>query len=88
MWNRYKSEYERYLRPEALTEDESMAGEEGEEMEQEETAAPDDSSNAVEASDSEPMVPSAAVGNEESQPAEGAGPIDEPSLERTEEASS
>lgn len=87
-WNRYKSDYERYLRPEALMEDESMAAEEGEEMEQEETAAPDDSSNAVEASDSEPMVPSAAVGNEESQPAEGAGPIDEPSLERTEEASS
>ena len=38
-WNRYKSEYERYLRPEALMEDESIAGEE---MEQEETAAAED----------------------------------------------
>jgi serine/threonine protein phosphatase PrpC len=85
-WNRYKSEYERYLRPEVLMEDESMAGEE---TEQEETAAADDSSDAVQTSDdSGPTVPSAAVGNEESQPAEGAGPIDEPSLERTEEASS
>jgi serine/threonine protein phosphatase PrpC len=85
-WNRYKSEYERYLRPEVLMEDESMAGEE---TEQEETAAADDSFDAVQTSDdSEPTVPSAAVGNEESQPAEGAGPIDEPSLERTEEASS
>jgi serine/threonine protein phosphatase PrpC len=85
-WNRYKSEYERYLRPEVLMEDESMAGEE---TEQEETAAADDSSDAVQTSDdSEPTVPSAAVGNEESQPAEGAGPIDEPLLERTEEASS
>jgi serine/threonine protein phosphatase PrpC len=84
-WNRYKSEYERYLRPEAVMEDEPMAGEE---MEQEETAAADDSSNAVQTSDSEPTVPSAALGNEEVPPAEGAGPIDEPSLERTEDTSS
>lgn len=84
-WNRYKSDYERYLRPEAQMEDESIAGEE---MEQEETAAAEDSSNAVETSDSEPAVPSDAVGNEESEPAEEGGPIDEPPLERTEEASS
>jgi serine/threonine protein phosphatase PrpC len=84
-WNRYKSDYERYLRPEAQMEDESIAGED---MEQEETAAAEDSSSAVETSDSEPTVPSDAVGNEESQPAEEGGPIDEPSLERTEEASS
>ena len=84
-WNRYKSEYERYLRPEALMEDESIAGEE---MEQEETAAAKDSSNGIGPSDSEPAVPSDAVGNEESEPAEEGGPIDEPPLERTEEASS
>lgn len=84
-WNRYKSDYERYLRPEAQMEDESIAGED---MEQEETAAAEDSSNAVGTSDSEPTVPSDAVGNEESQPAEEGGPIDEPPLERTEEASS
>jgi hypothetical protein len=84
-WNRYKSEYERYLRPEAVMEDEPMAGEE---MEQEETAAADDSSDAVQTSDSEPTVPSAALGNEEVPPAEDAGPIDEPSLERTEDTSS
>ena len=84
-WNRYKSDYERYLRPEALMEDESIAGED---MEQEETAAAEDSSNAVETSDSEPTVPSDAVGNEESEPAEEGGPIDESPLERTEERSS
>jgi serine/threonine protein phosphatase PrpC len=84
-WNRYKSEYERYLRPEAQMEDESMAGEE---MQQEETAAAEDSSNAVGTSDSEPTVPSDAVGNEESEPAEEGGPIDESPLERTEERSS
>ena len=70
-WNRYKSDYERYLRPEAQMEDESIAGEE---MEQEETAAAEDSSNAVETSDSEPTVPSDAVGNEESEPAEEGPP--------------
>jgi serine/threonine protein phosphatase PrpC len=84
-WNRYKSDYERYLRPEAQMEDESIAGED---MEQEETAAAEDSFNAVGTSDSEPTVPSDAVGNEESQPAEEGGPIDEPPQERTEEASS
>ena len=84
-WNRYKSDYERYLRPEAQMEDESIAGEE---MEQEETAAAEDSSNAVETSDSEPAVPSDAVGNEEPEPAEEGGPTDESPLERTEEASS
>ena len=84
-WNRYKSDYERYLRPEAQMEDESIAGEE---MEQEETAAAEDSSNAVETSDSEPAVPSDAVGNEEPEPAEEGGPTEESPLERTEERSS
>jgi serine/threonine protein phosphatase PrpC len=84
-WNRYKSDYERYLRPEAQMEDESIAGEG---MEQEETAAAEDSSNAVETSDSESAVPSDAVGNEESEPAEEGGPTDESPLERTEERSS
>ena len=84
-WNRYKSDYERYLRPEAQMEDESIAGED---MEQEETAAAEDSSNAVGTSDSEPTVPSDVVGNEESEPAEEGGPIDESPLERTEERSS
>ena len=84
-WNRYKSDYERYLRPEAQMEDESIAGED---MEQEETAAAEDSSNAVGTSDSEPAVPSDAVGNEESEPAEEGGPIEESPLERTEERSS
>jgi serine/threonine protein phosphatase PrpC len=84
-WNRYKSAYERYLRPEAQTEDESIAGED---IEQEETAAAEDSSNAVGTSDREPTVASDAVGNEESEPAEEGGPIDEPPQERTEEASS
>ena len=84
-WNLYKSEYERHLRPQALMEDESIAGDE---MEQEEAAAAEDSSMAVGTSDSEPSVPSAAVGNEESEPAEGARPIEESPLERTEERSS
>ena len=84
-WNRYKSDYERYLRPEAQMEDESIAGED---MEQEKTAAAEDSSNAVETSDSEPAVPSDAVGNEEPEPAEEGGPTDESPLERTEERSS
>lgn len=84
-WNRYKSDYERYLRPEAQMEDESIAGED---MEQEETAAAKDSSNAVETSDIEPTVPSDALGNEESQPAEEDGQIEESPLERTEERSS
>jgi hypothetical protein len=66
-------------------EDESMAGEE---MEQEETAAAEDSSNAVETPDGEPTVPYDAGDNEESPPAEQGGPIDEAPLERTEEASS
>ena len=84
-WNRYKSDYERYLRPEAQMEDESIAVED---MEQEETADAEDSSNAVGTSDSEPTVPSDAVGNEEPEPAEEGGPTDEPPQERTEEASS
>jgi serine/threonine protein phosphatase PrpC len=84
-WNRYKSEYERYLRPEALLEDESMVGED---MEQEETPAAKDSSNAVQTLDSEPTVANGAGDNEEAQPAEEGRPIDEPLLERTEEASS
>jgi hypothetical protein len=60
----------------------------GEDMEQEETRAAEDSSNAVQTLDSEPTVPNGAGDNEESQPAEEGGPIDEPPLERTEEASS
>jgi serine/threonine protein phosphatase PrpC len=84
-WSRYKLEYERYLRPEALLEDESMVGED---MEQEGTRAAEDSSNAVQTLDSEPTVPNGAGDNEKSQPAEEGGPIDEPPLERTEEASS
>ena len=84
-WNRYKSEYERYLRPEALMKDESMPGED---VEEEETAAAEDRSNAVETSDVEPTVPNGAGDSEESQPTENSRPIDEPSLERTEEASS
>jgi serine/threonine protein phosphatase PrpC len=81
-WNRYKSEYERYLRPEAMMEDESMAGEEvesmAEEIELEETAAAEDSSNSV----------TTGAGEEGSEAAEEGGPIDEPPPERTEEASS
>jgi serine/threonine protein phosphatase PrpC len=84
-WNRYKSGYERYLRPEALVEDESMATEDSE---QEESDAAQDRSNAVEASDREPTVPKGAADNEESQRAEEGGPTDEPAPERTEEASS
>ncbi|HEY9472127.1 MAG TPA: hypothetical protein VIQ76_21185, partial [Propionibacteriaceae bacterium] len=60
--------------------------------EQEEAAAADDISVAVETSGSEPTVPSTAAGNENSQPSEGTtesiGAIDEPSLERTEDGSS
>ena len=84
-WNRYKPGYERYLRPEALVEDESMASEDSE---QEESDAAQDRSNAVEASDGEPTVPKGAADNEESQRAEEGGPTDEPAPERTEEASS
>ena len=84
-WNRYKSGYERYLRPEALAEDEPIAGEESV---QEQTNAAEVSSNAVEASDGEPTVPNGAADNEESQRAEEGGPTDEPAPERTEEASS
>jgi hypothetical protein len=65
--------------------DESMAGED---VEEEETAAAEDSSNAVETSDGEPTVPNGAGDSEESQPTENSRLIDEPSLERTEEASS
>jgi serine/threonine protein phosphatase PrpC len=83
-WNRYKSEYERYLRPGALMEDESMAGED---LEEEETSAAKDSSSAVGTSDSEPTVPSDAVGNEEPEPAGEGGQIDESPLERTDESS-
>jgi serine/threonine protein phosphatase PrpC len=79
-WNRYKSGYERYLRLEALMEDEPMAGEG---LEQEETSA----SKAVETSDHEPAVPNSAGDNEEPQAAEEGGPIDEPSVERTDESS-
>jgi serine/threonine protein phosphatase PrpC len=83
-WNRYKSEYERYLRPGALMEDESMAGED---LEEEETSAAKDSSSAVGTSDSEPTVPSDAVGNEEPGLAGEGGQIDESPLERTDESS-
>jgi serine/threonine protein phosphatase PrpC len=84
-WNRYKSEYERYLRPEGLLEEESMTDEE---VKQEETAAANGTSNAVETPDSEPTIPSGAGDNEESQPAEEGAPIDEPPLKRKDEASS
>lgn len=83
-WSRYKSGYERYLRPEALVENESTAGEA---LEQEADAA-EDSSNAVETSDGEPTQPNVAADNGEPEPAEDVGPTEEPALERTEEASS
>jgi serine/threonine protein phosphatase PrpC len=84
-WTRYKSGYERYLRPEALVENESTAGEA---LEQEEPDAAEDSSNTGETSDAEPTLPNGAAESEESQPAEEGGPTEEPALERTEEAPS
>ncbi|MCE3277456.1 MAG: hypothetical protein K0R13_3311, partial [Propionibacteriaceae bacterium] len=84
-WNQYKSGYERYVRPEALAEDESMASEDSEE---EESDAAQDSSNDLDASDGEPTVPNGAADNEETPRAEEGGPTDEPAPERTEEASS
>ena len=84
-WNRYKAGYERYLRPEALAKDESMASEDSEE---EESDGAQGSSDAVEASDGEPTASNSTGDNEESQRAEEGGPTDEPAPERTEEASS
>jgi hypothetical protein len=82
-WSRYKSEYERYLRPETLLVDESMVGED---MAQEEAPAVEDSSDALQTLDSEPTVPNGAGDNEEkSQPAEEGSPFDEPPPERAEE---
>jgi serine/threonine protein phosphatase PrpC len=83
-WNRYKAGYERYLQPQDLVEDESVASEGSEQ----ETDAFKDSSNAVETSDGEPTVPNGAADNEESQPAAEGGPIDERPQERPEEVSS
>jgi serine/threonine protein phosphatase PrpC len=84
-WSRYKSGYERYLRPEVLVENESIAGEA---LEQEEADAAEDSSRTVATSDAEPTLPNGAADSEESQPAEEGGPTEQPSPERTEEESS
>ncbi|HEX5905554.1 MAG TPA: protein phosphatase 2C domain-containing protein [Propionibacteriaceae bacterium] len=84
-WNQYKSGYERYLRPEALVENESTAGES---LEQEEADVAEDRSNTVETSDGEPTLPNGAADNGEPEPAEEVGPTEEPAPERTEEAPS
>jgi serine/threonine protein phosphatase PrpC len=86
-WNQYKPEYEHYLRPEPLTEDESLAVND---IDQEQTAAADAkvSSDAVEPSESEPTLANGTI-DEEPQKTVDRGPIDEPILgEDTEEASS
>ena len=85
-WNQYKPEYERYLRPEPLTEDESFAANG---LDQEQTAAAGEvSSDAAEPSGSEP-TPAYGTIDEEPQKTVDRGPIGESASEEdTEEASS
>jgi hypothetical protein len=84
-WNRYKPAYERYLRPEALAEDESLASDD---MEEESSESANISSDAVQPSEGASTLANSAVEDKESQPIEERSPIDESTLERTEEASS
>jgi serine/threonine protein phosphatase PrpC len=83
-WNQYKSEYERYLRPEPLTEDESFAVND---IDQEEPATTEAGSNAIDQSESESTLGYGPI-DEETQKIADRGPIGEPASEDTEEASS
>ena len=86
-WNRYKSGYERYLRPEALIGEDEAIG--GDAAEQTEPIHPDDNSEALETSTDDAALSHSEVDSEESiQEEELPEPIDDSVREPNEEASS
>jgi hypothetical protein len=85
-WNRYKSGYERYLRPEALIGEDEAIG--GDAAEQTEPIHPDDNSEALETSTDDAALSHREVDSEESIQEESPEPIDDSARERNEEAPS
>jgi serine/threonine protein phosphatase PrpC len=81
-WNRYKSGYERYLRPEALVEEDESAA--SEDLEQAEPIQASDNSDAMETSTDEPALSHGDVDSETPSPEERPEPIDDSAPERNE----
>ncbi len=73
-WNRYKSGYERYLRPEPLIEDEESVAED---LEATDSIGADDSSDDAEKVGAEPAIGDDRLGSEGSPPAETPVPTDD-----------
>jgi serine/threonine protein phosphatase PrpC len=74
-WNRYKSSYERYLRPETLIEEDESVGED---LEATDSTGADDSSGHVETAGAEAAIGDNGVESEESPPAGTPVPTDDP----------
>jgi serine/threonine protein phosphatase PrpC len=85
-WDRYKSGYERYLRPEAMVEDEESAR--SEDVEQTEPIQRSDNSAPIETSTAEAAVSQDDEEGEDHTPDEPAGSVSESAAERNEGASS
>jgi serine/threonine protein phosphatase PrpC len=85
-WNRYKVGYERYLRPEALVEENESVG--SEDLEQTEPIQASDNSDATETTTDESEQSHGDVDSEEFAPEELPEPIDDSAAERNEGASS
>jgi hypothetical protein len=81
-WGRYKSAYERYLRPEAVTGEEEFVG--SEDLEQTQPIQASDNSDSTETSTDEPPPSHDAEEREEPLPDESAGSIWESGAERNE----
>ena len=85
-WDRYKSGYERYLRPEAVVEAEEFVG--SEDVVQTEPIQASDNSAPIETSTAEAALSHDDEDAEDPTPDEPAGPIWESAAERNEEPSS
>jgi serine/threonine protein phosphatase PrpC len=85
-WDRYKSGYERYLRPEAMVEEEGFV--DSEDVEQTEPIQASDNSAAIETSTTEAVLSNDDEDGEDRPPDEPAGSIWESAAEGNEEASS
>jgi serine/threonine protein phosphatase PrpC len=85
-WNRYKSGYERYLRPEAVVEEDESVG--SDDVEQAEPIQASDNSDSIETSTDEAALSHDDVDREDPAPDEPAGSIWGSAADRNEGASS
>jgi hypothetical protein len=85
-WDRYKSGYERYLRPEAVVEAEEFVG--SEDVARTEPIQASDTSAPIETSTAEAALSHDDEDADDPTPDEPAGPIWESAAERNEEPSS